>query len=193
MQCVWHQGKPAPFTQDGVQCGHHGACHQRDRIGVARLAGAVCRTLRKSIQLTLAACARSFWCIMCRLRRLLPSVNISRSLRVWRDCYLWAFPYYLLGAAMAGLASLASRYVGWQTAVLIVPLVYLIYRSYCIYLGRLDDEKNHAEEMAGLHLRTIEALGAGYRGQGQHDARPVAPHATDGDADRQGPGTVGRG
>jgi diguanylate cyclase (GGDEF)-like protein/putative nucleotidyltransferase with HDIG domain len=27
-----------------------------------------------------------------------------------------------------------------------------------IYLGRLDDEKLHAEQMAGLHLRTIEAL-----------------------------------
>src|SRR5208337_3291579 len=31
-------------------------------------------------------------------------------------------------------------------------------RSYSIYLARLEDEKNHAEEVAALHLRTIEAL-----------------------------------
>jgi putative nucleotidyltransferase with HDIG domain len=37
-------------------------------------------------------------------------------------------------------------------------VVYLIYRSYYLYLGRMEDEKKHAEEMASLHLRTIEAL-----------------------------------
>ena len=43
-------------------------------------------------------------------------------------------------------------------ALLIVPVVYLIYRSYGLYLGRVQDEKKHAQEMASLHLRTIEAL-----------------------------------
>ena len=51
-----------------------------------------------------------------------------------------------------------QSYVGWQSALLAVPVVYLIYRSYYIYLVRLEDEKKHAEEMASLHLRTIEAL-----------------------------------
>jgi diguanylate cyclase (GGDEF)-like protein/putative nucleotidyltransferase with HDIG domain len=36
--------------------------------------------------------------------------------------------------------------------------MYLIYRSYRLYLGKLEDEKRHVEEMADLHLRTIEAL-----------------------------------
>ena len=27
-----------------------------------------------------------------------------------------------------------------------------------MYLGKLDDEKRHVEEMADLHMRTIEAL-----------------------------------
>jgi diguanylate cyclase (GGDEF)-like protein/putative nucleotidyltransferase with HDIG domain len=78
--------------------------------------------------------------------------------QTWKECYFWALPYYLLGAAIAYLASLANRYVGWQTALLIVPVVYLIYRSYCLYLARLEDEKKHAEEVSNLHLRTIEAL-----------------------------------
>lgn len=76
----------------------------------------------------------------------------------WRDSYFWSLPYYIAGAAIASLMSLANRYVGWQTALLVIPVVYLIYRSYGLYLGRLEDEKKHAEEMAALHLRTIEAL-----------------------------------
>src|SRR5262249_30773134 len=41
---------------------------------------------------------------------------------------------------------------------LILPVIYLIYRSYRLYLGKLEDEKRHVEDMANLHLRTIEAL-----------------------------------
>jgi len=82
-----------------------------------------------------------------------------KSLRqVWRECYIWTFPYYLLGAVVAGVASAINRQFGWQTALLALPVVYLIYRSYYLYLGRMEDEKKHAQEMASLHLRTIEAL-----------------------------------
>ncbi len=87
------------------------------------------------------------------------SLTEHRPLRkVWTECYFWSLPYYLVGAAIAALMSIANNYLGWQTALLVIPLVYLIYRSYGLYLGRLEDEKKHAEEMAALHLRTIEAL-----------------------------------
>lgn len=87
------------------------------------------------------------------------SLTEGKKLRqIWQECYFWSLPYYLAGAAIAYVSSLANRYVGWQTALLVVPVVYLIYRSYCLYLARLEDEKNHAEEMSSLHLRTIEAL-----------------------------------
>src|SRR5580704_3985356 len=87
------------------------------------------------------------------------SLTEHRSLKsVWQECYFWSFPYYLLGAAVAGGTSAATKYIGWQTAMLVLPVVYLIYRSYYLYLGRMEDEKKHAEEMASLHLRTIEAL-----------------------------------
>jgi diguanylate cyclase (GGDEF)-like protein/putative nucleotidyltransferase with HDIG domain len=36
--------------------------------------------------------------------------------------------------------------------------LYLTYRTYKVYLGRIDDERRHVEEMADLHLATIEAL-----------------------------------
>jgi len=79
-------------------------------------------------------------------------------LLVWKECYLWSFPYYLLGAMIAGGVSLINRAFGWQFAILVLPLVYWMYRSYRIYLDRLEAEKKHTEEIADLHLRTIEAL-----------------------------------
>ncbi|HTB91643.1 MAG TPA: HD domain-containing phosphohydrolase [Candidatus Sulfotelmatobacter sp.] len=77
---------------------------------------------------------------------------------IWKECYLWAFPYYLLGALIACGVSAINRLVGWQYSILVFPIVYWIYRSYRIYLGRLEAQKKHAEEIAALHLRTIEAL-----------------------------------
>jgi len=82
-----------------------------------------------------------------------------RSLRkIWSDSYLWSFPYYLMGAGVAGMMSWLRGFTDWQTSLLTLPVAYLIYRSYRLYLGKLEDEKRHVEEMADLHMRTIEAL-----------------------------------
>jgi len=79
-------------------------------------------------------------------------------LKVWTECYFWSFPYYLVGAAIAGLVSFLNRHIGWQSSLLVLPPVYLMYRSYRLYLSKLEDEKRHAEQVSTLHLRTIEAL-----------------------------------
>src|SRR5580658_3044946 len=78
--------------------------------------------------------------------------------RILVDCYFWSFPYYLVGAGIAGTVAWLNQTFNWETSLLMVPAVYLIYRSYRLYLGKLEDEKRHVEEMANLHLRTIEAL-----------------------------------
>ena len=76
----------------------------------------------------------------------------------WRKCYFWSFPFYLVGASVAWVFSLLSERGHLQSSLLLVPVIYVIYRSYRVYLCHLEDEKKHVEEMASLHLRTIEAL-----------------------------------
>jgi len=51
-----------------------------------------------------------------------------------------------------------NKIVGWEAALAVLPLVYLIYRSYCSYTGKFEAEKRHREQIAQLHLRTIEVL-----------------------------------
>lgn len=83
----------------------------------------------------------------------------SKSLRkIWTDCYFWSLPYYLAGGALAALFGWVTQKVGWQPTLLALPAMFVIYRSYRLYLSKLANEKNHVAEMAALHMRTIEAL-----------------------------------
>ena len=83
--------------------------------------------------------------------------NIS-IIEKWDRSYSWTFPYYLIGAAIAGLIQFVNRLAGWEMSFLVLPAVYVIYRSYCMHLGRWEDEKRHLEDLASLNMRTIETL-----------------------------------
>jgi diguanylate cyclase (GGDEF)-like protein/putative nucleotidyltransferase with HDIG domain len=85
--------------------------------------------------------------------------------KVWADCHFWSFPFYMVGAAIVFGVGLLSKEIGWQTSLLVLPLVYWVYRSYHLYLAKLaaekrqvEIEKQNAENVASLHLRTIESL-----------------------------------
>src|SRR5438128_2934593 len=65
--------------------------------------------------------------------------------KIWTECYFWSFPYYLAGAAIAGMVSMLNRQLSWQTSLLVLPPMYWIYRSYRLYLAKLEQEKKHAE------------------------------------------------
>ena len=73
------------------------------------------------------------------------------------DCYFWSFPYYLVGAGIAGAIALVQQFqLGNFAAARARGLSHLPLLP--AIPGRLEDEKRHVEEMADLHLRTIEAL-----------------------------------
>ena len=76
----------------------------------------------------------------------------------WNETYAWTFPYYLIGAAIAGIVQLLNRVAGWELSVLVLPAMYAIYYSYRLYIGKWEEKSQHLEEMARIHLRTVEAL-----------------------------------
>src|SRR5262252_9163232 len=78
--------------------------------------------------------------------------------KVWAESHLWLIPYFMVGAAVAGLVHFLNGHIGWQSSLLVLPPIYLLYRSYRLYLGKLETEKIHAQQVSKLHLRTIEAL-----------------------------------
>ena len=124
------------------------------------------RVLGESTPLLLVVTALVFFVANTLPVTIIISLTEGKSPRkVWSECYFWSFPYYLVGAAIIFFVDFVNRHTGWQTTLMVLPIIYWVYRSYRLYLGRLEAEKmhveterRHAEDVALLHLRTIEAL-----------------------------------
>ncbi len=161
--------------------------HPRDLVkvsfNVSMTANAICLTyfayhlsegfLKNSTPLLLVVATCAYFLSNTLPVAVVIALTEQRSLRrTWAETYFWSFPYYLVGAAVVGLVSFSNRHFGWQSSLLILPVMYWVYRSYHLYLGRLEDEKKrveieklqveaakrHVEQVSALHLRTIEAL-----------------------------------
>jgi putative nucleotidyltransferase with HDIG domain len=117
------------------------------------------RSLPLETPVLLAVLGCTYFAITTLLAASYVAVTEDNSIRqAWRKFYLWAFPFSLLAAATAGLFEVAKQHLGLQTSLLVVPVAALVYGSYRKYLGRLEEEKKHANETAAIHLRTIESL-----------------------------------
>ena len=66
-------------------------------------------------------------------------VDAKPLMQVWRQCYLWSFPYYLAGAAIAGLVVTTGQTVGWAMSLLILPIMYLVYVFYGMFVEHFGD------------------------------------------------------
>jgi diguanylate cyclase (GGDEF)-like protein/putative nucleotidyltransferase with HDIG domain len=77
----------------------------------------------------------------------------------WQTNFLWSAPSYFVGALTAAAAAAFVRNTAfWWLAPLTFAPLYLTYRTYKIYMGRIEDEQRHVQQTSDLHLATIEAL-----------------------------------
>src|SRR5438874_7284134 len=68
---------------------------------------------------------------------LVVSLAEGRSLReIWSSCYEWTFPYFLVGAAVAGLASAAGHGTNLGVTLLVAPAMYFVYVHYRMHIVR---------------------------------------------------------
>lgn len=86
------------------------------------------------VSLVMSAC--TFFAVNAGLVSLVISMTQAESMdKVLRQCYLWSFPYYLIGAGIAGAVSSSTHQVGWKVSMFILPLMYLVYRYYRLCLS----------------------------------------------------------
>jgi diguanylate cyclase (GGDEF)-like protein/putative nucleotidyltransferase with HDIG domain len=77
---------------------------------------------------------------------------------IWHRDFLWSAPNYFVGAGTAAAAAwVVSRFGYWVAPLTFAPL-YLMYRTYKVYMGRIEDQQRHVQQTSDLHLATIEAL-----------------------------------
>jgi putative nucleotidyltransferase with HDIG domain len=77
---------------------------------------------------------------------------------VWREHYWPLFPSYLAGSSVALLLVLAFREVQFTAIALILPLLLICYLTVRSTFGRLEDSKQHVEDLNRLLLSTVETL-----------------------------------
>ena len=72
--------------------------------------------------------------------------------QLWPHCYEWTFPYFLVGAAVAGLASAAGQGTNFGVTLLVVPAMYFVYVYYRMHILRavLDNISNVSHENEAL-------------------------------------------
>jgi PAS domain-containing protein len=78
--------------------------------------------------------------------------------QVWHECYFWSFPFYMVGAGVAGSFHYLKTSAGWQSALLVVPIAYVMYRSYWLYLDKFEERKRHAEILSAAANRLKAVL-----------------------------------
>jgi len=79
-------------------------------------------------------------------------------LGVWREDFLWSGASFMVaGSAGAMAAIVVDRGEHWKAILLIAP-IYLTYRTYELFVGRLEDQRRHMTEMRRLHQGTVDAL-----------------------------------
>ena len=91
-------------------------------------------------------------------------------LKIWNENFLWSAPSYFVGAGAAAVAAwMIVDFSGQWIAPLAAAPLYLTYRTYKVYLGRIEDEQRHVRAMADLLPRIIKVKGCFY---GCDPARP---------------------
>jgi len=134
VQCLW-KSHPRPS-----------AAQVLFNVGNVVICVTVCYTLTQSVlhnvvHDNLAAQLGLITCIYFALNTLLVSgiiamLNAERVSTIWERWLRWSFPYYLLGSVVGGVVIASGRSSGWGSALLILPLMILVYSYYDIYVGR---------------------------------------------------------
>jgi hypothetical protein len=68
----------------------------------------------------------------------------------WKQILQLTFPYFVLAAGTAGLVKLAAHAFAWYIPLLILPLMFMVQRSFSLYFNTLRNagEQKHAYAMA---------------------------------------------
>jgi PAS domain S-box-containing protein len=86
-------------------------------------------------------------------------------LKVWHDNFLWSGPSFLVAGVAGAAGAVVIGRGQYAAAILMLAPVYLTYRSYRVFLGRLADQKRHVEETQALHREAVAALAQAKRAE----------------------------
>ena len=112
----------------------------------------------------------TYFCLNTGLVAIAIGVTTDRpAWRVWREDFLWsAASFMVAGSAGAIAAVVIERGEQWKAVLMLAP-VYLTYRTYYLFVGRLADEQRHQARLAAALQETQAARAAAEEANGLKD------------------------
>jgi hypothetical protein len=136
IQCVWKPKKPPT----AIRTLFNGACLSLSTA----IAYMVCNWAARAwlsdslVGVVVLATLVLYTCNTVMVAAVLCLVECRPLFNIWRNCCFWSFPYYLVGAAAAGLMTATCRIAGWQTSLLVLPMTGLIYLTYRLHVSHFE-------------------------------------------------------
>jgi signal transduction histidine kinase len=89
---------------------------------------------------------------------ILTATNQGRRIgKTWQEDHFWSFPFYLVGASTAGFISARNLFVHWEACLLIVPVLYVLYKAHVTREANVVLLQQRTQE---LEAAKVEAEGA---------------------------------
>jgi diguanylate cyclase (GGDEF)-like protein/putative nucleotidyltransferase with HDIG domain len=84
--------------------------------------------------------------------------NRKSFFRLWHDNFLYTAPSFFVAGLLAALVAHFASSFRVTVLLVVVPILYLCFYSYQVYLRSLENEKKHSSEMAELFNSTLSTL-----------------------------------
>ena len=123
------------------------------------LGGSITDATVYTVVVPLSAAAMTYFAVNTMLVAGAIALSSSVSaLREWNREFFWSAPAYFLSAAVAAMVALAIVNDAYVLLPLAASPLYLSYRAYRMSVRRIEEERRHAQELAGMIATTQQAL-----------------------------------
>jgi putative nucleotidyltransferase with HDIG domain len=79
-------------------------------------------------------------------------------IRIWRENFVWLSLNYFGGASVAALLVSYTKDLDFTYLAVIVPLLVVLYFTFSMSMGRVEDANRHLTQLNALYISTIETL-----------------------------------
>ncbi len=159
MQCTFRVKQSYPLYRTGFSMSAEAITMVATGLTYASLGGSPGSIDLSSIAKPLVGAIATYFVVNTSLVGGAIALSSGRSWwHVWHDEFLWSAPSFMVAGSAGAIAALiVQQGRHWEALLLLAP-VYLTYRTYEIFVGRLEDQRRHVQETQKLHTEALEAL-----------------------------------
>jgi len=167
-QCTFKSKRRNPFYRTAFSMAAEAITMQMTGWAYLALGGAARPLSLADLPLPLVGAIAAYFIVNSSLMAGAMGLSTRRpAWEIWHEKFLWSAPAFIVaGTAGAIAAAMVDRGMVWLAILMLSP-VYLTYRSYHVFLGRIQDqhrriekERRHHAETQTLHQEAVATLEA---------------------------------